>query len=86
VALANDPSVLLADEPAGALDAEAGALVFEALRTVNRELGTTVVIVTHDPTVAGEVRRTVEIRDGLAGSELLRRPVGDAGGVRSGGR
>ncbi|MFI5641762.1 ABC transporter ATP-binding protein [Streptomyces goshikiensis] len=80
VAMANDPAVLLADEPTGELDSETGAAVFEAFRTVNRELGATVVIVTHDPLVAGEVRRTVAIRDGRTSSEVLRRTTTDEHG------
>ncbi|MFD6936776.1 ABC transporter ATP-binding protein [Streptomyces goshikiensis] len=80
VAMANDPAVLLADEPTGELDSETGAAVFEAFRTVNRELGATVVIVTHDPLVAGEVRRTVAIRDGRTSSEVLRRTTTDKHG------
>ncbi len=83
VAMANDPAVLLADEPTGELDSETGAAVFEAFRTVNRELGATVVIVTHDPLVAGEVRRTVAIRDGRTSSEVLRRTVTDEHGAQS---
>ncbi|OKK17737.1 ABC transporter [Streptomyces sp. CB00455] len=83
VAMANDPRVLLADEPTGELDSETGAAIFEAFRTVNRELGATVVIVTHDPLVAGEVRRTVAIRDGRTSSEVLRRTVTDEHGAES---
>lgn len=83
VAMANDPEVLLADEPTGELDSETGAAIFDAFRTVNRELGTTVVIVTHDPLVAGEVRRTVAIRDGRTSSEVLRRTVTDEHGAES---
>ncbi|MFE1413138.1 ABC transporter ATP-binding protein [Streptomyces sp. NPDC058746] len=83
VAMANDPKVLLADEPTGELDSETGAAIFEAFRTVNRELGATVVIVTHDPMVAGEVRRTVAIRDGRTSSEVLRRTVTDEHGEES---
>uniref|UniRef100_A0AAU2K0B4 ABC transporter ATP-binding protein n=1 Tax=Streptomyces sp. NBC_00049 TaxID=2903617 RepID=A0AAU2K0B4_9ACTN len=83
VAMANDPKVLLADEPTGELDSETGAAIFEAFRTVNRELGTTVIIVTHDPLVAGEVRRTVAIRDGRTSSEVLRRTVTDEHGAES---
>ncbi|MFB7462168.1 ABC transporter ATP-binding protein [Streptomyces sp. NPDC056224] len=83
VAMANDPAVLLADEPTGELDSETGAAIFEAFRTVNRELGATVVIVTHDPLVAGEVRRTVAIRDGRTSSEVLRRTVTDEHGTES---
>ena len=73
VALANSPRVILADEPTGELDVATSQEVFDALRTANRDLGTTVVIVTHDPTVSGQVERTVSIRDGRTSSEVLRR-------------
>ncbi|MDG4862641.1 ABC transporter ATP-binding protein [Streptomyces sp. T-3] len=78
VALANKPSVLLADEPTGELDSQTAEQVFAALRTANEELGTTVVIVTHDQAVATEVRRTVAIRDGRTSTETLRRTEVDA--------
>ena len=83
VAMANNPPVLLADEPTGALDSETVGVLFASFRTVNRELGTTVVIVTHDPMVAAEVRRTVAIRDGRTSSEVLRRTVTDEHGEES---
>ncbi|MER6914051.1 ATP-binding cassette domain-containing protein [Streptomyces sp. NPDC000594] len=73
VALANEPSVLLADEPTGELDSHTAEQIFEAFRTANEELGTTIVIVTHDQAVASEVRRTVAIRDGRTSTEILRR-------------
>jgi ABC-type lipoprotein export system ATPase subunit len=72
VALAGDPAVLLADEPTGELDSHTAEQVFAAFRTANEELGTTIVIVTHDQSVAGEVRRTVAIRDGRTSTEVLR--------------
>jgi len=72
VALANQPRVLLADEPTGELDSETAREVFEALRTANRVLGATVVVVTHDVAVSGQVARTVAIRDGRTSSEVLR--------------
>ncbi|MFF1398330.1 ABC transporter ATP-binding protein [Streptomyces sp. NPDC058287] len=78
VALANEPSVLLADEPTGELDSHTGEQIFAAFRTANEELGTTIVIVTHDQTVASEVRRTVAIRDGRTSTEVLRRTEVDA--------
>ncbi|MGV9599330.1 ABC transporter ATP-binding protein [Streptosporangium sandarakinum] len=77
VALANAPKVILADEPTGELDGETSEEVFAALRRVNRELGVTAVIVTHDPAVAGRVDRTVGIRDGRTSSETLRRASSD---------
>ncbi|WP_194925574.1 ABC transporter ATP-binding protein [Catenulispora pinisilvae] len=72
VALANTPDVLFADEPTGELDSVSAQQVFEALRTANRELGVTVLVVTHDAAVAGQVRRTVAIRDGRTSSETVR--------------
>ncbi|WP_324783924.1 ABC transporter ATP-binding protein [Streptomyces sp. H51] len=78
VALANDPAVLLADEPTGELDSHTAEQVFAAFRTANERLGTTVVIVTHDQAVATEVRRTVAIRDGRTSTEVLRRSEVDA--------
>jgi ABC-type lipoprotein export system ATPase subunit len=73
VALANEPQVLLADEPTGELDTDTSVELFELLRQVNREVGTTIVIVTHDPLVSEQVQRTVAIRDGRTSSETLRR-------------
>ncbi len=83
VALANDPKVLLADEPTGELDSATGEQVFASFRRANEELGTTIVIVTHDQAVATEVRRTVAIRDGRTSSEVLRRTEVDAEGQES---
>ncbi len=83
VALANSPRVLLADEPTGELDTHTAAEVFAALRQVNGDLGVTIVIVTHDDQVSGEVRRTVAIRDGRTASEVLRRVETDEFGVQT---
>lgn len=80
-ALANDPRVLLADEPTGELDRATGDEVFAALRKANSEFGTTVVIVTHDETVASEVQRTVAIRDGRTSTEVLRETTVDEVGA-----
>jgi ABC-type phosphate/phosphonate transport system ATPase subunit len=80
VAVANQPKIILADEPTGELDTATGADVFAALRRANRELGTTTVIVTHDADVAGNVDRTVGIRDGRTSSEILRRTTRDEHG------
>jgi ABC-type lipoprotein export system ATPase subunit len=75
VALANGPKVLLADEPTGELDSATAADVFGALQTANRELGVTVLIVTHDPAVSSVVRRVVAIRDGRTSTEIHRESV-----------
>ena len=80
VALANAPSVLLADEPTGELDSATSADIFELLRRVNREIGTTIVAVTHDPLVADHVSRTVRIRDGRTSTETVRRTERSATG------
>jgi ABC-type lipoprotein export system ATPase subunit len=72
-ALANEPAVLLADEPTGELDTRTARSVFAALQTANAQLGVTVLVVTHDPELSAQVRRTVAIRDGRTSSETLRR-------------
>ena len=81
VALANGPEVLFADEPTGELDSTTSEDVLGALRTVNRELGTTVVLVTHDPLVADSTDRTVAIRDGRTSTETVRRRGTDPAGA-----
>jgi ABC-type lipoprotein export system ATPase subunit len=79
-ALANEPQLLLADEPTGELDRATAREVFGGLQTANSELGVTVLVVTHDPAVADQVSRTVAIRDGRTSSETLRHSVTDASG------
>jgi ABC-type lipoprotein export system ATPase subunit len=81
VALANSPSVLLADEPTGELDSDTAASVFSALQTANTELGVTVLVVTHDPAVSSMVRRTIAIRDGRTSTETLRHGAADNSGA-----
>jgi putative ABC transport system ATP-binding protein len=73
VALANRPSLLLADEPTGELDTATAGEVFGLLRAVNHDLGVTIVVVTHDPLVSEQVSRTVAMRDGRTSTETLRR-------------
>jgi putative ABC transport system ATP-binding protein len=69
VAMAPRPGLLLADEPTSQLDHPARDRVLERMSVVNRELGTTVVLVTHDPDVAAYLPRTITIRDGRVGGE-----------------
>ncbi len=76
-ALANNPRLLLADEPTGELDSATARDVFGALQTANSELGATVLVVTHDPAVSAQVQRTVAIRDGRTSSETLRQDSAD---------
>lgn len=72
VALANRPPLLLADEPTGELDDETGAEVLTLLNQVNRDLGTSIIIVTHDPAIATSVERAIAIRDGKTSTEIRR--------------
>jgi putative ABC transport system ATP-binding protein len=69
IALANGPRLLLADEPTSQLDHSSAASVIELIRAANEDLGTTVIVVTHDPDVGGALGRTVTIRDGRVGAE-----------------
>jgi ABC-type lipoprotein export system ATPase subunit len=80
-ALANQPKVLLADEPTGELDSTTAQDVFSALQTANAELGATVLVVTHDPAVSSQVRRTIAIRDGKTSSETIRHSATDDQGT-----
>lgn len=63
-ALANDPPILLADEPTGNLDTKSGANVMAALNTIRNESGTTVILVTHDPKLAQRMDRVLTLVDG----------------------
>tara|TARA_Y100000590_G_scaffold207725_1_gene235254 strand:- start:6402 stop:7250 length:849 start_codon:yes stop_codon:yes gene_type:complete len=72
IALANDPALLLADEPTGQLDSLSASNVFDCLKTVNKQKGTTVVIVTHDPGISVFVDRSILIRDGRACVEIIK--------------
>ncbi|MDQ2797152.1 MAG: ATP-binding cassette domain-containing protein [Actinomycetota bacterium] len=69
VSVSTQPGLLLADEPTSQLDHQARDVVLDALDQINREIGTTVVLVTHDAVVAGRLPRTVTIRDGRIGGE-----------------
>ena len=75
VALANRPPLLLADEPTGELDDATAAEILDLFGAVNRELGTTILIVTHDPDIAYKVGRVVLIRDGKMSTEIRRKPT-----------
>lgn len=63
-ALVNDPAIILADEPTGALDTRSGREILDLLLQLNRERGTTIILVTHDPTVAGRAQRIITMCDG----------------------
>ena len=68
VVLANAPELLLVDEPTSQLDAATGGQVMELLRAANTDLGTTIIVVTHDPAVGAALDRTVTIADGRVGA------------------
>jgi ABC-type lipoprotein export system ATPase subunit len=71
VALANNPELLLADEPTGELDTVTAGEILRLLRALNKELGLTTIVVTHDPMVAESMDRSVAIRDGRTSTEVL---------------
>lgn len=73
IALANEPKLLLADEPTGSLDTKTSNQVLDLFRTLNRSIGITIVIVTHDPALARKVDRVVQIRDGKTSAEMIRK-------------
>jgi len=73
IALANQPKLLLADEPTGSVDTKMANHILELFRELTRNFGLTVVVVTHDPQLAKKVDRVVAIRDGKASSEIVRR-------------
>lgn len=73
IALANHPKILLADEPTGSVDSRMANQILDLFRELNRTIGITVVIVTHDPELAKKVDRVAAIRDGKISSEMLRK-------------
>ena len=81
VALANNPALLLLDEPTGELDSTTAGEVFSLLRQLNTSLGLTMLIVTHDAAIAGLADRTIAIRDGRTSTETVRREAPPAPGT-----
>ncbi len=73
IALANDPKLLLADEPTGSVDTKTSAMILDIFKELNRTEGITVVIVTHDVKLAHKIDRVVAIRDGRTSSEIVRK-------------
>ena len=71
IALANNPKILLADEPTGSVDVKTGTYILDMFRDINRSTDLTIVIVTHDPNISRKVDRVVAIRDGKISSERL---------------
>jgi putative ABC transport system ATP-binding protein len=73
ISLSNKPQLLLADEPTGSVDTRTSDMIMDIFRRFNREMGLTIVIVTHDLSLAGKVDRVVAIRDGLTSTEFIKR-------------
>ncbi|MEO7018869.1 MAG: ABC transporter ATP-binding protein [Ktedonobacteraceae bacterium] len=73
VAISNEPTLLLADEPTGELDSVTASEVFKLLRSLNQQLGLTIITVTHDVAIAAVMDRTIAIRDGRTSTETIRR-------------
>ena len=68
-AMANDPAIILADEPTGALDSATGRMIMDIFHKLNREQGKTIVLITHSPELAEETQRIMTLHDGLIVSE-----------------
>lgn len=64
-AIVNDPAIIMADEPTGNLDSKVGKEIMSLLLNLNKQSGTTLIIVTHDPSVAEQTQRIIRLRDGL---------------------
>jgi ABC-type lipoprotein export system ATPase subunit len=77
IGLANNPRILLADEPTGSVDSRTADIILDVFRHLNQTLGVTIVIVTHDTQLMKKMDRVVAIRDGKTSSEILRRKIFD---------
>lgn len=75
VALANEPLILLADEPTGAVDSKTADMIFDLFKRLNEKRGLTILIVTHDMSLADKIPRTVMIADGKISTEKVRREL-----------
>ena len=64
-AIVNEPAIIMADEPTGNLDSKVGKEIMTLLLNLNKERGTTLIIITHDPTIGGQAQRIIHIRDGV---------------------
>jgi putative ABC transport system ATP-binding protein len=86
VALANAPTLLLADEPTGELDSNTALTIYQAFRDLCRKYGVTTLIVSHDPKIARHVDRVVAIRDGKLAGETVRSRPAQGAAVTAGGK
>ncbi|MFM9331853.1 ABC transporter ATP-binding protein [Paenibacillus mesotrionivorans] len=76
ISLCNRPKLLLADEPTGSVDTETSDMIMSIFRRLNKDTGVTIVIVTHDMSLASSVDRVVAIRDGMTSTEFVKRNPG----------
>jgi len=84
VALANNPALLLADEPTGELDSATALTIYETFQNLTRQYGLTTIIVSHDLGIAYHVHRVVAIRDGRTSSETVRQAAAESANGRAG--
>jgi len=70
-ALVTNPAFIIMDEPTGNLDSKTGLEIMEFTKRLNREQGITLIIVTHDPEIGNQARRTIHLRDGLIESDAV---------------
>ena len=80
-AMANDPAIILADEPTGALDSKTGRLVMDIFHKLHREQGKTIVLITHNPELAAETDRIITLSDGsIVGDKILKEDAAETAG------
>lgn len=77
-AIVNRPAIIMADEPTGNLDSKVGREIMQLLLNLNREIGTTLIIVTHDPTIADQTQRVIRLRDGVVEDQGMKSNGGSA--------
>lgn len=73
-AIVNDPAIIMADEPTGNLDSKVGKEIMTLLLNLNKERGTTLIIITHDPTIGAQAQRIIHIRDGVVEDAMVGNP------------
>ena len=70
-AIVNNPAIIMADEPTGNLDSKVGKEIMSLLLNLNKERGTTLIIITHDPSIGSQAQRVIRIRDGVVDTEAV---------------